>query len=237
MGNKFVPWIDTVSGNTNIQDADTFAADAQRQEGFKVGTVASSQRANTAIRQANLVAAALMNAMLPDTELDLTSDVEDVIDEMEAYFNELLRRPATAPSENVLAAIDTNRDAKNAALGQGLQWVVDEQGNLSLKVKLSGALSYDAQGGVNLEAGQGLAMDGDGKLGLDYDVLAIYDLKVAEVCRISRATNVASAVSSDNTKATVTFSGRIVTVTGVGAGDCTITIDGTDVIPVSVISA
>lgn len=59
---KFKVWID-IASSTNVQSADTFAADSQRQQGFKAGTGASAIRVNTALRQANLIAVALVDAL------------------------------------------------------------------------------------------------------------------------------------------------------------------------------
>lgn len=74
-------------------------------------------------------------------------------------------------------------------------------------------------------------------VGIGYDVISIWDLAVGESTSFKRDDDVTSASSSDSTKASVTFDGKVVTITGVGAGSCTITIDGTDTIDVSVVSA
>lgn len=73
--------------------------------------------------------------------------------------------------------------------------------------------------------------------GIIFDVLSIWDLAVGESTIVKREDDIVSASSSDSTKASVTFDGKVLTITGVGAGSCTITIDGTDTIDVSVISA
>ena len=83
MANKFVVWIPTPTVNTNIQSQATFASDEQTQGGFEAGQPASAIRVNTAIRQANLVACALMNVFIPDNNtLSVESSVGDLTTEL-----------------------------------------------------------------------------------------------------------------------------------------------------------
>lgn len=82
MATKFKVWIDNPTQGTNVQSYSDFVSDTQRSSGFSVGNVASSIRVNSALRQANLVTAALMDALLPNSELDLTSSVADLTDEI-----------------------------------------------------------------------------------------------------------------------------------------------------------
>ena len=86
MATKFKVWIDNPAEGTNIQSYDDFASDSQRSVGFSVGNVASSIRVNSALRQSNLVAVALMNTLLPNSDLDLTSTVNEVSDELKGVF-------------------------------------------------------------------------------------------------------------------------------------------------------
>lgn len=84
MANKFVPWIDVTSSSTigvSTQSQEVFAQDEQREVGFVAGTPASAIRVNSALRQANVVVAALMQladelVTLPD--LDLNSSVASI---------------------------------------------------------------------------------------------------------------------------------------------------------------
>lgn len=84
MANKFVPWIDTTSPLTigvSTQSQAVFAQDEQRKVGFVAGDPASAIRVNSALRQANVVVAALMQLAdelktLPD--LDLNSSVASI---------------------------------------------------------------------------------------------------------------------------------------------------------------
>ena len=83
MANNFKEWIDssqisTTGATQNIFDAATFNDNnSQRYDGFKSGTLISSLYVNTALRQANLVIAALMD-LVNDSNLDLTSSLNDV---------------------------------------------------------------------------------------------------------------------------------------------------------------
>lgn len=64
MANAFRPWIDDVNVSaSNVQDGATFVADTQRENGFAAGVPASSIRVNTALREATLVATALVNLL------------------------------------------------------------------------------------------------------------------------------------------------------------------------------
>lgn len=84
---KFKVWIDSPTDNT--QDSTTFASDSQRVNGFAIGGVASSIRVNSALRQANLVTTAIIDTLIPNTNLDLNSSVSDLVTELTTYFNSL----------------------------------------------------------------------------------------------------------------------------------------------------
>ena len=73
---KFKVWIDVPENQ--IKDANAFANAAQRIIGFQPQTIISSVFVNSALRQANLVAVALMEAINAPDELDLTSSVDSV---------------------------------------------------------------------------------------------------------------------------------------------------------------
>lgn len=76
MANKFILWCEDENAT---QDYNTFVNDSQRQSGFQGGQPASAIRVNTALRQANLVSAALMNALLPDNQtLNYRNDIPTV---------------------------------------------------------------------------------------------------------------------------------------------------------------
>lgn len=87
MANKFVPWIDEVEPGTTTQEQSVFAEDSQRVNGFVAGDPASAIRVNSALRQANVVVAALMQLAdeletLPD--LDLNSSVANIANALKA---------------------------------------------------------------------------------------------------------------------------------------------------------
>ena len=60
MANNFKPWVDSPTAGQQVQSASVFATDAQRVDGFKAGDPASALRVNSALRQANIVVAGLM---------------------------------------------------------------------------------------------------------------------------------------------------------------------------------
>lgn len=87
MANKFVPWIDEVEPGTTTQEQSVFAEDSQRVNGFVAGDPASAIRVNSALRQANVVVAALMQLAdelktLPN--IDLNSKVADIASALKA---------------------------------------------------------------------------------------------------------------------------------------------------------
>lgn len=63
----FYTWIDSATPGTNVMAASDFSSDSQRSGGFTSGTVASSIRVNTALRQSTLITNALMKALGLDT--------------------------------------------------------------------------------------------------------------------------------------------------------------------------
>lgn len=109
MATKFKVWIDNLVEGTNIQSYSDFVSDSQRSIGFSVGNVASSIRVNSALRQANLVTAALMDAILPNSKLDLTSSVDEVKLEIEEVFDSFA-------SNQDIKNLSTKVDTVNTAL-------------------------------------------------------------------------------------------------------------------------
>lgn len=84
MPNKFLDWVDDSNIN-NTQTYEDFENDEQRKQGFKSGTAASSIRVNTALRQANLVANAIMDVVAPnDATLNFKSKRTDVATKIKA---------------------------------------------------------------------------------------------------------------------------------------------------------
>lgn len=107
MANKFIPWIDAVDPGTNTQEQSVFASDSQRQSGFVAGNAASAIRVNSALRQANVVASALMQLAdelktLPD--LDLNSSVASIKNALKASIIDPLTTRLSSVESSVSAA-------------------------------------------------------------------------------------------------------------------------------------
>lgn len=93
MANNFKPWVDSPTAGQQVQSASVFATDAQRVDGFKAGDPASALRVNSALRQANIVVAGLMQMCddiktLPDG-LSLMSTVTQVKNAIKAAIDRL----------------------------------------------------------------------------------------------------------------------------------------------------
>lgn len=93
MASNFKPWVDSPTAGQQVQSAQVFATDAQRVNGFIAGNPASALRVNSALRQANIVVAGLMQMCddiktLPDG-LSLTSTVTQVKNAIKAAIDQL----------------------------------------------------------------------------------------------------------------------------------------------------
>lgn len=93
MANNFKPWVDSPTAGQQVQSASVFATDAQRVNGYKAGDPASALRVNSALRQANIVVAGLMQMCddiktLPDG-LSLMSTVTQVKNAIKAAIDQL----------------------------------------------------------------------------------------------------------------------------------------------------
>lgn len=93
MANNFKPWVDSPTAGQQVQSASVFATDAQRVDGFKAGDPASALRVNSALRQANIVVAGLMQ-MCDDIKtlpngLSLMSTVTQVKNAIKAAIDQL----------------------------------------------------------------------------------------------------------------------------------------------------
>lgn len=114
MATRFKPWIDSaITGDSgNILSYSDFAADSQRGSGFVSGTVASSVRANTALRQANLVVAAFMNVIAPTSTSSVESPVSAVENDISTFFNQYSKRSGNGTENNVVL-FGANNTIKN----------------------------------------------------------------------------------------------------------------------------
>lgn len=112
MASNFKPWVDSPTAGQQVQSAQVFATDAQRVDGFKAGDPASALRVNSALRQANIVAAGLMQMCddiktLPDG-LSLMSTVTQVKNAIKAAIDQL--------DATVLASAKSYTDTREVAI-------------------------------------------------------------------------------------------------------------------------
>ena len=112
MANNFKPWVDSPTAGQQVQSASVFATDAQRVDGFKAGDPASALRVNSALRQANIVVAGLMQMCddikaLPDG-LSLMSTVTQVKNAIKAAIDQL--------NATVLASANSYTDTREGVI-------------------------------------------------------------------------------------------------------------------------
>ena len=114
---KFRIWVDD-SNLDKVMGFDQFDTDTQRQVGFTGGTPASSIRVNTALRQANLVACALMNLADTGNTADFRSSVATVQSLLSNYIsNTMVAYKATNADINNLNT--ENNAVVNFKIGNG----------------------------------------------------------------------------------------------------------------------
>lgn len=116
MANNFKPWVDSPTAGQQVQSASVFATDAQRVDGFKAGDPASALRVNSALRQANIVVAGLMQ-MCDDIKtlpngLSLMSTVTQVKNAIKAAIDQL--------DATVLASAKSYTDTREAVINDKL---------------------------------------------------------------------------------------------------------------------
>lgn len=133
MSTKLSVWIDNPT-NENTQDATTFAADSQRASGFVTGTPASSKRVNTALRQANLVAVALMDILAPNSDVTAQSSVAQMKSAIQAYFNNLATK----------ADVDASKIETKQVVIYDEDWVLIGDGNMYASIVVQGIQSASA---------------------------------------------------------------------------------------------
>lgn len=116
MANNFKPWVDSPVAGQQVQSASVFAGDAQRIDGFKAGDPASALRVNSALRQANIVVAGLMQMCddiktLPDG-LSLTSTVTQIKSAIKAAIDQL--------DATVLASAKSYTDTREGLINESI---------------------------------------------------------------------------------------------------------------------
>lgn len=136
---SFYTWIDTPTPGTNVMATAAFSSDSQRAGGFSSGTVASSIRVNTALRQSTLVTAALMNAMVLGS-MDYLDSVADVQSAMESFFNDLniTVNPTLAGTETVITGLTIH----------GTKYKVNSGGSITVDAVLSNSSTNPVQNKV-----------------------------------------------------------------------------------------
>lgn len=107
MASKFKIWVDD-NHLDNVMSYSAFESDSQRTSGFTGGTPASSIRVNSAIRQANLIACALMELADPTGTVDFRSSVSSIQTLLSTYLTAKLK-----VANAVLADKATNADITN----------------------------------------------------------------------------------------------------------------------------
>lgn len=118
MANNFKPWVDSPTAGQQVQSASVFATDTQRVNGFKAGDSASALRVNSALRQANIVVAGLMQ-MCDDIKtlpngLSLMSSIAEIKNAIKAAIDQLdntvlaLAKSYTNTRESVINGKITN---------------------------------------------------------------------------------------------------------------------------------
>lgn len=86
--NNFHVWCEDTS---NVENSSTFENDGERASGFIPGTGAKSLKVNTALRQANLISCALTDVLIPSGTTNITSDREDVADELSEGLTDFIK--------------------------------------------------------------------------------------------------------------------------------------------------
>lgn len=133
MSTKLSVWIDNPT-NENTQDAMTFAADSQRASGFVTGTPASSKRINTALRQANLVAVALMDLIAPNSDVTAQSSLTQMKSAIQAYLSNLATK----------SDVDASKVTTKQVVIYDEDWMLTGDGNMYASIVVQGIQSANA---------------------------------------------------------------------------------------------
>ena len=145
MANNFKVWVDSGS-SAAIMNSTTFAEDSQRTNGFSSGSIISSQHVNSALRQSNLVIAALMD-IINDSNLSLTSSVADVKTAWVNYFK--LTPDATVNDDVVKFTINgqtynkTIDNVSNASNATNVNITTETSNNNVVKFKVGNGTGYN----------------------------------------------------------------------------------------------
>ena len=147
---KFIPWVSdgNVIENTNVYDYSNFSGvNSQSKNGFQSGNIISSTYMNSALRQANLVIAALMECTGNNT-LDLTSSVNDVKSVLQTYFTGLYVARATSDSDgnnikNTYAKQNGTYNTMTVGNATNADFATNNSNYMSINNRLSRLEHYD----------------------------------------------------------------------------------------------
>ena len=130
MSSKFLNWVNDDAVSNNVETYSEFSSDTERSGGFQSGTPASAKKVNTALRQANLVAAAIMNIADPNGTLDVQSSLTNVQTSVQNSF--------------IGKKINTNT----------YTGVKSTQGNITIQIPVATAANPNTPADFFLEAGK-----------------------------------------------------------------------------------
>ena len=105
-------WVDDNQVTTNCSDLSTLS---EKSAGFQGGKAAVAKNVNVALRQANLVACALMDVIDSQSVLSYSNSRQEIAAQCTAYFNKFATLAALGNEENWLVANANNaQNATNA---------------------------------------------------------------------------------------------------------------------------
>ena len=107
MANKFYEWCEN---SANYENATTFSSDSERTSGFIAGTPAKASKVNTALRQANLIACALTDILIPN---DTTNSVESTRANLKTALDTGLTSKIQGVTTNNSVNVTTTINGKN----------------------------------------------------------------------------------------------------------------------------
>jgi len=107
----FYEWINAESKGTSCLSEQDFANLTQREQGFQAGQTASARNVNSALRQANLVAVALMESLNVDGSLQSTKDVlkDDILSALNSKLNYIKLSGSKSGGDITGSLVSTNK--------------------------------------------------------------------------------------------------------------------------------
>ena len=138
-------WVDDNKVATNCSDLSTLS---EKSAGFQGGKAAVAKNANVALRQANLVACALMDVIDSQSVLSYSNSRQEIAAQCSAYFNKFATLAALGNEENWLVANANNAtnatNAEHATNAENTdftnaEWIVAPDGGVDCSNLVSGA--------------------------------------------------------------------------------------------------